>query len=140
MRDIMNSIHPVPAIAPAGAVTDNTALTSVTIDRQGHESLTFVILTGALADADATFSVLVEHSDTDWSGESAVPDGELVGTEALAGFTFADDGACRKIGYLGSKRYVRLTVTPANNSGNAYIAAVALLGHPHTAPTSNPPA
>ena len=35
--------------------------------------------------------------------------------------------------------YVRLTVTPANNTGNVFLAAIALLGHPRNAPTPNPP-
>jgi hypothetical protein len=63
-----------------------------------------------------------------------------VGTEALAGFQFDDDNECRKIGYRGSKRYVRLTITPANNASAAVLSAVALLGRPARHPTANPPA
>jgi hypothetical protein len=37
MRDQMNNIHLVPAIAPA-AVTDNTAFVSAIIDRQGYDA------------------------------------------------------------------------------------------------------
>jgi hypothetical protein len=141
MRDMMNSINPVRAISPAAAVTDNTAFVSQIIDVKGHDSLTFVILTGSLADADATFTTLVEHADlANFSGAEAVPDSELVGTEALASFTFAHDDATRKIGYVGHKRYVRLTVTPAANTGNAFVAAVAVLGNPAQQPTPNPPA
>ena len=140
MRDLMNSIHPVRAISPAAAVTDNTAIESEIVDTLGHDSLTLVILTGALADVDATFTTLVEHGDAaNLSDAAAVPDEQLVGTEALASFTFADDNETRKIGYVGNKRYVRLTVTPAANTGNAFVAAVAVLGHPHQAPTPNPP-
>ena len=56
-----------------------------------------------------------------------------------ARMSFADDNKTRKIGYVGGKRYVRLTVTPANNTGNIFLAAIALLGHPRNAPTPNPP-
>ena len=140
MRDLMNNIHPVRAISPAAAVTDNTAFVSQIIDRQGYQSLAFVILTGALADADATYTVLVEHGEAaNLSDAAAVPDEMLIGTEVLAGFTFADDDKTRKIGYIGDLRYVRLTVTPVNNSGNAFVAAVGLLGHPNRVPTPNPP-
>lgn len=140
-RDLMNNIHPVAAIPPAGATTDNTPWVSSVIDTKGYESLTFLLITGTQADADATFTALVEHGDqSSLSDAAAVPDSELVGTEALAGFTFADDNKARKIGYAGNKRYVRLKVTPANNSGNAFLAAIALLGHPRNAPTPNPPA
>lgn len=139
MRDLMNSVHPIRAISPV-SVSDNTAQVSQVIDTQGYDSLTFVILTGSLADADATFTALVEHDDASGFGTAAaVPDEQLVGTEALAGFQFDDDNETRKIGYRGSKRYVRLTVTPANNASAALVAAVALLGHPAIRPTANPP-
>jgi hypothetical protein len=140
MRDFASTIHPVRAISPAAAVADNTALVSQVIDRSGYEGLVFVIATGALADADATFAVLVEHGDAaNLSDAAAVPDAFLTGTEAEAGFTFAADDKTRKIGYVGSKRYVRLTITPANNSGNAFVAAVALLCGGRFLPAANPP-
>lgn len=139
MRDTITSIHPLRAISPQ-SVTDNTVLTSQTIDRQGYESLSFVIATGALSDADATFAVSVEHGDlANMSDAAAAAAADLIGTAADAGFTFADDDETRKIGYKGTKRYVRIKITPSNNSGAANVAAVAVLGHPHIAPTANPP-
>ncbi len=135
MRDLANHLHVVPAIAPAAAVADNTALVSSIISIAGYGSLMFAIAIGALADADATFTVLVEHGDeADLSDAAAVPDAQLTGTEAGASFTFADDNEVRKIGYVGSKAYVRLTITPANNSGNAFVAAVAILSGARYAP------
>lgn len=140
MQDHFNNIDVRRAISPV-AVSDNTAQVGQIIDRKGYDSLTFLIATGAIADADATFAVLVEHGDAaNLSDAAAVPDSELLGTEALAGFTYADDDKTRKIGYAGAKRYVRLTVTPSANTSAAYIAALALLARPHLAPTANPPA
>lgn len=141
MRDMMTCCTPKRVISPAAATTDNTAWVGQIIDIQGYDSLTYLIETGSLADADATFTVLLEESDaSDMSGAAAVADVDLLGTEALASFTFADDNKCFKLGYVGNKRYTRLTVTPANNSGNAFVAAIALLGHPAQRPTANPPA
>lgn len=142
-RDLTNNIHPVQLIAPAAAGTDNTAIVSEIIDTQGYESLTAILNIGTNTDTNATFTVLVEDGDeSDLSDYEAVPDAQLIGTEALAGFTAADDDeSCRKIGYLGSKRYVRVTVTPSgNDAGNIFVSGVAILGHPRHAPTSNPPA
>jgi len=65
-----------------------------------------------------------------------VDDAHLVGTEAAAAFNFADDGEVRKLGYVGNKRYTRLTVTPSGNSGSAPIAAMAILGNPADAPVA----
>lgn len=143
MRDLMNDIHPKVSITPR-VIVDNTAAVGENIDGQGYDSVTHVIATGTLADADATFETLLEHADDNGAGApgvyAAVPDAELVGTEVLAGFTFAADIACRKLGYVGGKRWTRLTVTPVNNLANAPLAAVAILGHPSVKPTANPPA
>jgi hypothetical protein len=139
MRDLHNNIHVARAISPV-SVADNTAQVSQIIDRQGYESLEFVIATGSVADADATFVVLVEDGENSGlSDAAAVTDANLLGTELLAGFQFDDDNEVRKIGYIGDKRYVRLTVTPVNNASAALVAAVAVLGHPSYTPTVNPP-
>ena len=140
-RDGMSNIHPLLAIAPQVATNADTAIVGAIIDTLGYDSLTFAIIAGTLTDADATFAVTMEHGDAaNLSDTAAVPAASLVGTLALAGFTFGDDGESRKVGYVGSKRYVRLTITPTgNNSGAAPVAALAILGEPTVAPTPNPP-
>lgn len=141
MRDLHNNIHPRRGISPAAAVTDNTPFVSQINDAQGYQSVEFLAILGALADADATFAVLVEDGDqANLSDAAAVDDKFLLGTEAQAGFTYADDNKVFKIGYVGPKRYQRVTITPANNTGNAFVAGVWLCGHPLHAPTPNPPA
>jgi hypothetical protein len=141
MQDLVNNIYPKRALSPV-SVSDNTAQVSQIIDRAGFESLTFVIAAGAIADADTTFTVLVEHGDAaNLSDAAAVSDSMLIGTEVLAAFQFDDDNECRKIGYIGDKRYVRMTITPANNASAALLSAVALLGHARSQrPSANPPA
>lgn len=128
MRDLANHITLKRAISPAAAVADNTPIVSQIVDLSGFDKAMFAILIGAIADADATFAVLVEHGDqANLSDASAVPDSQLTGTEAAAGFKFDDDDKTRKIGYVGPKRYLRLTITPSGNAGNAFVAAVAIL-------------
>lgn len=138
--DLHNHIDLKRGISPAAAVTDNTAFVSQVCDTLGYGSVEFVALTGSLADADATFTTLIEESDSSGSGFIAVADAELLGTEAQASFTFAADDKVFKIGYIGTKRYVRATITPANNTGNAFVAGVWVLGHATLEPTANPPA
>ena len=136
MRDLHNNVDIRRAISPVVG-TDDTALVSQIIDTKGYDSLEFAIATGTLADADATFTVLVQDGDaSDLSDAAAVADSQLLGTEANASFIYADDDSVTKIGYAGYKRYVRLTVTPANNTGNAPISAVAILGSPKLAPVA----
>lgn len=138
-NDLHNNMHVKRALSPV-SVADTTAQVSEIIDRQGFGSLEFVIATGSIADADATFTVLVEDGDAaNLSDAAAVADADLLGTEALAGFQFDDDNEVRKIGYKGIKRYVRLTITPVANASAALLSAVAVLGSPSVAPTANPP-
>jgi hypothetical protein len=139
MRDLMNSLDMVVAFAPKAAVTDGTAQVSAILDRKGYGSVMLALATGTLTDADAVWSVLIEDSP-DGTNFTAVDDACLSGTEALAGFTFAADVACRKIGYLGNARYVRATVDDSTaNTGNLFLAGIWLVGHPSRQPTPNPP-
>lgn len=141
MRDFANHVHPVRAISPQAARTDNTAIVSEIINVAGHEALVFLINIGANTDANATFAVTIDHGNQpNLSDAAAVPDAQLTGTKAAAGFTFGDDNETRKIGYVGSKQYVRLTITPSgNDAGNIFIDAIALLCGSRYAPTANPP-
>lgn len=136
--DLMNRLAMKRAISPV-SISDNTAAVSQVLDMRGQMAACLAILTGSLADADATFTVLLEESDASGSGFAAVADADLIGTEALAGFTFADDDKVRKLGYKGSKRYIRATITPANNASAALLAAV-WLTTPQDQPAANPPA
>jgi hypothetical protein len=139
MKDMMNKIHVARVISPVSEA-GTTALVGQIIDKKGFESLTYVIATGSIADADATFTVLLEEGDNSaLSDAAAVADADLLGTEVLAAFKFDDDNETRKLGYIGSKRYTRLTITPVANASAAVIAAVAILGNPAVAPTINPP-
>lgn len=136
MRDMYNNIAVRRVLSPV-SVADNTAQVGQIIDRQGFDSLTYLLHIGSVADADVTFTVLLEESDdSGMSGATAVADADLLGTEALAGFQYDDDNEVRKIGYRGNKRYTRLTVTPANNASAALLSACAVLGHPSLAPVA----
>jgi hypothetical protein len=141
MRDLHNNIHVKRGLSPVAAGTDNTAYVSQILDTQGYDAAEFLILIGANTDADATFTVLVEDgAASNLSDAAAVDDKFLLGTEALASFQFDDDNEVRKIGYVGPKRYVRVTITPANNAaGNIFIAGCWVQAFPRHAPTPNPP-
>jgi hypothetical protein len=141
MSELHDNIDVKPGIFPAAAATDNTAFVSQILDMQGLQSAEFIILTGSLADADATFTVLAEEGEqANLTDNTAVDDRDLVGLESQASFTFAADNKVFKLGFRPSgKRYKRITVTPANNTGNAFVAGV-WVTKPLLAPTPNPPA
>jgi hypothetical protein len=112
-------------------------MTGEIIDTQGYQSCMFAIAIGTLADANATFTILLQEGDeSDLSDASSVADADMHGTETTAAFQFDDDDEVRVLGYRGNSRYVRLTITPAGNTGNADVSAVALLGDPLAGPVS----
>lgn len=128
MRDTYNNLKVQPVINPKSE-NGTTALEGAVIDRAGYESVLFVIQSGVL-DNDATFTTLLEESDnSDMSGGNAVSDDDLLGTEALASFAGTDDNKAKKLGYIGTKRYLKLTVTPATNDSASFLSACAVLGH-----------
>ncbi len=134
MRDLASNLLCRRGGSPV-AITDNTALVSQIIDLAGYDGCLFVYGTGTLADADATFTPLLEEGDeSDLSDAAGVANADMVGLET--GFTFADDDEVYKLAYIGTKRYVRLTITPANNSGSAPLFSVAILGKPSLAPVT----
>jgi hypothetical protein len=124
-KDLHNSIVCTPAFNPAAAVTNNTAYVTEILDTQGYEKNELAMHWGSIADADATFVVLLEDGDAaDMSDNVAVVDAELIGTELLAAPLFSDDNSIDKIGYKGSKRYIRATITPSANTGNIFMSAM----------------
>jgi hypothetical protein len=141
MRDLMNNIDLKRGISPAVVTNANTAFVSQIFDTQNAKSVVFALLTGSLSDTNVTFAVLAEEGDNSaLSDNTAIADENLLGTEALATPLFSDDNKCFKLGFRDTKRYIRVTVTPAaNDSGDVYLAG-AWLAVPNIKPTANPPA
>ena len=142
MRDYMNRIDLRRVLSPAAAGTDNTAMVGQIVDGLGYDGVIYAINLGVNTDINATFTVLLEHGDVaNMSDAAAVPDAQLTGTEILAAFTAAaDDNKLKKLGYVGNKRYTRLTITPAaNDSGNIFVTALAILCGGRFSPAANPP-
>lgn len=137
LRDLSSQIRCSRGLSPAAAITDNTAQVSQIADTLNGDSLVFAWIYGSIADADVTFTVLVEEGDNSaLSDAAAVADADLIGTEIGAAPLFSDDNKVFKIGYKGKKRYVRCTLTPANNTGNIFVASIIIQGHHRTLPQS----
>lgn len=141
MRDLLNKINPKPAINPQTSAT-NAAVVGAIIDRQGFDSVTYLIHYGALF-AGSSFAVTMDHGDdAALADAAAVAATDLIGTLALAGGTQAGGlpNTTKKVGYVGAKRYTRITITPAANGATSVLSAAAVLAHASQQPTANPPA
>ncbi len=130
--DSANSMTPKVALNTA-AIASSTTTNGVIIDTQGYEALTFILNVGART--DGTFTPLIRHGDaSDLSDVVDVDDSDLVGTEALAAISAAQ--TMKKVGYVGSKRYVRLSVVSTSVTSGATVGATAVLGRPAVGPAA----
>ncbi len=129
MRDLYNNIEVRRGQSPIAAQTNDDPIVSEIIDMRGFKSMVFVIVCGEIADANVTFATLIEDGDdSGLSDNDDVPNSQLDPTEAIATPKFGSDDSVRKIGVVTEKRYVRMTITPTGNSGNLFMAIVAILG------------
>lgn len=134
-QDVLDRISVVRGVSPITS-TDDTAFVSQIIDMSQYMGFMFAILLGTLADAAFTTTVLLEEGDDSaLSDAAAVADADMIsmisGTapETAAAFTQASDDLVKTIGYVGVKRYIRLTITPSGNASSLPIA-VAGIGFP----------
>jgi len=135
MRDLFSNVKIATLWDPIDLGSGNTEKVSEIIDLQGFDSCVIHLAFGSIADADATFTVLVEEGNSaTLTDNAAVADADLIGTEVGATPLFSNDNTGFKIGYVGAKRYIRVTLTPAANTGAILTSAVAILGNPNQAP------
>jgi hypothetical protein len=134
-NDLHNNLKLTSVISPISQA-GNTAMVGAIIDRQGYGSLEFAITLGTITTAGTAYTALLEDADELAFNvtNAAVADAYLLGTEALASFVDSEVNTTKKLGYIGSKRYVRLTMTPAGNTGASTMSAVAVQGSPSISP------
>lgn len=130
--DLHTRVSATPALNIQTISTDTTT-NGVIIDTAGYQSIEFVLFSGTITTGVFT-PVLYESDDSGLSGATTVSTDYLLGTYADATFTTAsaDDNACKSIGYVGKKRYVRLSII-TTSTGNGVIGAVAVKGSPAVA-------
>ncbi len=128
MRDLANNIGVVQTLAPVdyAATTKGAA-----VDLRGFNSAAVIVNTGAIT-SSGKYVVSVQESDTTTDGDfTDVAAGNLTGalpSELAASSSY-------KVGYVGSKRYIRAVIT--KTSGTSIVAGVVVVrGHPAIAPVA----
>ena len=129
-RDLHSPIAAIVGFAPA-VETGTTAHSTGIIDTSLYSGLEFYFISGTLEDNNAVFTVSVAGGDVlDATGttitDSAAITTGFIGTIATASFQYDDDNEIHKLGYVGAKRYIIVTLTPSGNSGNAPIACMGI--------------
>lgn len=127
VRDLRSGLGPAQSLAPAARTA---SADGDSVDLRGFDSAMILVDVGAYT--DGTHTIEVQESD-DGSAWAAVADSDLDGTEPVIDAA-GDANAVTAIGYLGSARYVRVSVTATGTSSGAVYGANVIRGHPHQAP------
>jgi hypothetical protein len=133
-RDLKNNLDVAETIAPAA----RTASVSGTgVDLLGYEGAMALIHHGDWTDGTHVFEVQESDvGDTSPDTYTAVADADLLGSEPTISSESNDDTITR-IGYIGSKRYIRVITTYTASTTpqvGAVFGAVIVRGRPHQAP------
>lgn len=127
MRDAQSRLDPVQSLAPAARTASANGSSA---DLANYDSATVLIDVGAFTDGSHTFEV--QESDDD-STFTAVAAADLIGDSEPVVDGAADDDQIYKIGYVGSKRYLRVATTVSGTTTGAVYGAQILRGNPRKA-------
>ena len=128
MKDMYSKVGLVQSLGPVVLAATSTG---AAIDIEGFNSALVEVTTGAIAGA-GDFTAKLQESDTTTSGDFA----DVAAADMLGSFpaSLAADSVY-KVGYVGTKRYLRHVVT--KNGGTSIAAAVTIIkGNAGNAPVA----
>lgn len=153
-REIHSNIKAVQHLSAADYTATQTPTNGV--DLQGFDAAEFVISIGTITNIGnsptPSWTFKLQESDSQASGFTDVTaDADVAVGSAQSPVTNPDDStgvfltvdaageddAVYRVGYIGSKRYVRVVATAADTPGDTPISIVALLGHAAQRPTAD---
>jgi hypothetical protein len=120
MRDLHNKTQAVNAFS-AATIATNTTTAGVTVDCQGYDAVELIARAGAWT--DGSYALSITESDASGTGFTAAPAASVLG----AGQSIGAANTVKKLGYVGSKRYIRLSIVSTGVTSGASLSAVALL-------------
>lgn len=141
-NDLHNNIVAKLVIAPI-AIGANATKTGKIIDRQGYGGVEFIASYGAVT-TTGTICTLVAFEGDVTGSMTSVADADLLGTEALASLLAqstarADESGknvTKRMGYKGTKRYVRIDAVGSGTTSVGCVSVEAILFNPNLLPTA----
>ncbi|SBW05841.1 conserved exported hypothetical protein [uncultured Alphaproteobacteria bacterium] len=129
MRDLKNNISVVASLLPAARTASANGTSA---DLNGFGSAVAVVEFGTRT--DGTHTPALEESD-DGTTFTAAAASDLLGSFTACSSASTDE-VVQRVGYIGSKRYIRVAMTVASATSGALSSAVIVLGHPDFAPVA----
>lgn len=149
MQDLNSNVAPVHAIAAQTISQGGGALVSGNIDLAGFNAAQVVVHygdideMGASPQGSAQIAVKLEHADDDGAGApdsyANVTDADVTGASGVAAgvvATVVSDLVPTTAGYVGGKRFLRITLTPTGLTNGGPAGVIVNKGHPRHAPVS----
>ncbi len=144
MYDLHNNIAQVVAINPQtlAQTASPDGLQSSGIDLQFFESAVLGVFVGDIDEmgsspvSDASIQVILDHSDDDVTYTN-VALADVLGPSSVTGGIVSQkttDTEIIDVGYVGGKRYIRVTLVPTGLTNGGPVAAWVVKGHPRHAP------
>jgi hypothetical protein len=139
MRDLYHGFSAALGLQAGAKAKSGSPFEGPTIDLQGFEGALVIAAAGALGTEINTYAFGLTESDEDDSGFAPVDPGDILGTPPVFEYGTAGDpdesGDVKAFGYVGSKRYLRLTLDVAGaGTGSGIVGAVIVRGFPRHAP------
>jgi hypothetical protein len=129
--DIANDVSVVQSLLPASRTT---TVNGTGADLKDYSAAVVIIDTGTTGGTTPSFTFQVEESD-DNSSYAAVANADLIGSEPV--ITGANDNAVYELGYLGSKRYVRVAISAASGTTPTLLCSACVVrGKPRYSPAA----
>lgn len=132
IMDLHHSIKVSVGLTSQTISTDTTTLGAI-IDMQGFESCEFVLISGTITDG-AYAVTLLEEDAAGMGAATAVSSDHQLGD---ADFALTDDDAAKRIGYIGKKRYVRLSIVSSATTSGGVFAGVCIQGAAKSQPVAD---
>lgn len=133
-RENASVLSGVMALTPRAAIATNTTTVGAVIPLAGFNSATIFISSGVLT--DGAYAVLVEEADTSGGTYTTVAAADLTVTVGSVAFASTDDGVTKKIGYIGVKPFIRLSLVSTGVTSGGFFSALAVLGDANIAPVA----
>lgn len=142
-NDLHNNIKPMMAVVPVALGTTG-AISGAILDRQGYGGVEFLVEYGSITTTGTNVALTMLEGDAT-GAMTSVADADMLGTELLASLVADSDRTAgvgkevtKRVGYIGSKRYVQISLNHTGTTSAGVVAASAVLFNPSLGAVSNP--
>lgn len=144
MKDLYNNVKAVAVLDPVSCANGDSH--AVEVDLKDFNSALIgwhVGLTGSTLSGSNYWTCKLEHADDDGTGSadsySNVAAADVLGVTPSSGIIFtvdadAEDNALYTCGYVGGKRFIKITISETGTGPTIPLSAFVIKGHPQNAP------